>query len=217
MEVRPQTGGSSTINFPMRKVVIATSNAGKLCDFLAAARGRDIELVSLADFPTFPAVEEDGSTFEENARKKAEHYSRFLPEEIVLADDSGLEVMALNGDPGVRSARWASGSSMTNADDAANNGRLLAELTEIADRRARFVCVIAAARSGQTLKALRGEVEGVVLREARGTGGFGYDPLFYVPELSKTFAELTPEQKAGVSHRGRAFEKFLEWHSREVR
>jgi XTP/dITP diphosphohydrolase len=202
----------------MQRILIATSNAGKLRDFVAIAAEYGLELAPLPRFNSLPSVAEDGATFEANARKKAEHYSRHAPGEIVLADDSGLEVVALKGAPGVMSARYAavSSSGTGNAPDAENNSRLLAELDNVphSQRQARFVCVIAAAREGKTLASFRGEAAGTILREARGSNGFGYDPLFYSVELGKTFAELSAEQKAAVSHRGRAFRKFLEWHRR---
>ena len=200
----------------MAPVFIATSSSGKLLDFAAAA-GK-VEVQPLPGFDSLPPAIEDGSTFEENARKKAEHYSRLAPGKLVLADDSGLEVDALGGSPGVRSARYAAEESSALSSglpvDQANNARLLRELQEVPQegRAARFVCVIAAARDGCTLAAFRGEVAGVIARAPRGAGGFGYDPLFYFPRLEKTFAELAPEEKAAVSHRGAAFRKFLEWY-----
>ena len=200
----------------MPPVFIATSSRGKLRDFAAAAG--EIEVQSLPGFDSLPAATEDGATFEENARKKAEHYSGLAPGKLVLADDSGLEVEALAGAPGVRSARYAADQSSALAAtlpaDEANNARLLRELQNVPEegRAARFVCVIAAARDGQTLAGFRGEAAGVIARAPRGAGGFGYDPLFYFPRLGKTFAELAPEDKAAVSHRGQAFRKFLEWY-----
>lgn len=196
------------------RVLIATSNSGKLRDFAGAAAAYGIVVEGLAGFASLPVVTEDGATFEENARKKAEHYSRFAAGELVLADDSGLAVDALDGAPGVYSARYAAPDGTGgNSDDAANNSKLLRELEFIAEpqRGARFVCVIAAARQGQEAAHFRGEVEGLILRQVRGQMGFGYDPLFYLPSLGKSFAELTPNQKAEVSHRGAAFRKFLEW------
>jgi len=199
----------------MRRVVIATSNSGKLRDFAGAAAAYGIAIAPLPDFDSLPGVREDGATFEANAGKKAEHYSRFAPGEIVLADDSGLEVNALGGAPGVHSARYAATSEEENADDRANNARLLRELAHASDRHARFVCVIAAARDGHTLSAFRGEADGLILDAPRGEGGFGYDPLFLFPALGKTFAELAPEERATVSHRGAAFRRFLEWCAKE--
>jgi len=199
----------------MPRVLITTSNPGKLRDFSGAAAKHGITIASLPDFDSLPGVREDGASFEENACRKAEHYSRFAPGEIVLADDSGLEVDALGGMPGIFSARYAATSAGGNADDRANNARLLRELSNAADRTARFVCVIAAARDGQTLATFRGEARGRILDAPRGSAGFGYDPLFFFPALGKTFAELTPEEKAGVSHRGAAFRKFLDWYERQ--
>jgi XTP/dITP diphosphohydrolase len=202
----------------MRPVLIATSNPGKLRDFSGAAAAHGVSIACLPDFDSLPGVAEDGATFEENARKKAEHYSRFAPGEIVLADDSGLEVDALGGRPGVFSARYAFMDSQTVPDrkiaDPGNNQLLLSELegTPEEHRSARFVCVIAAARDGETLTRFRGEARGRILTAPRGAGGFGYDPLFYFPALGKTFAELTAEEKAAVSHRGAAFRQFLAWY-----
>ena len=133
----------------------------------------------------------------------------------MLADDSGLEVNALGGAPGVHSARYAAASPDENADDRANNVRLLRELSHASDRSARFVCVIAAARDGSTLAIFRGEARGQILDAPRGEGGFGYDPLFLFPAVNKTFAELMPEEKASVSHRGAAFRRFLEWYEKD--
>jgi XTP/dITP diphosphohydrolase len=200
----------------MKKILIATSNPGKLRDFAGAAAAHDVEITAIPNLAALPVVVEDGLTFEENARKKAEQYSLGVPGEIVLADDSGLEVDALNGAPGVHSARYAAEDphkADENTDDDANNARVLRELNGVpAEKRTgRFVCVIAAARNGQTLATFRGVAEGVILDHLRGTGGFGYDPMFYFPEIHKTFAELTPEEKANYSHRGAAFRKFLAW------
>jgi XTP/dITP diphosphohydrolase len=201
----------------MNHILIATSNAGKLRDFAGAAAPFGIEIATISNFASLPAVVEDGRTFEENARKKAESYSREVPGEMVLADDSGLEVDALKGAPGVHSARYAADAPHlmdNNTDDEANNTRLLRELKDVpADKRTgRFVCVIAVARDGQTLEVFRGEAEGIILNRARGTNGFGYDPLFYFPQIQKSFAELSAEEKAQYSHRGAAFRQFLAWY-----
>jgi len=201
----------------MNPILIATSNPGKLRDFAGAAAALGIEIAAIPNFASLPAVAEDGLTFEENARMKAESYSREVPGEIVLADDSGLEVDALQGAPGVHSARYAADAPHlmnNNTDDEANNSRLLRELKDVpADKRsARFVCVIAAARDGQTLEVFRGEAEGAILARPRGANGFGYDPLFYFPQIQKAFAELTAEEKAQYSHRGTAFRQFLAWY-----
>src|ERR1700731_3997944 len=200
----------------MKKILIATSNPGKLRDFAGAAAAHDVEIAAIPNLAALPVVVEDGLTFEENARKKAEQYSWYAPGEIVLADDSGLEVDALNGAPGVHSARYAADQphlADENTDDEANNARLLRELRKVpAERRTgRFVCVLAAARDRQTLATFRGTAEGLILDVPRGTNGFGYDPLFYSPQIQKTFAELSAEEKAGYSHRGAAFRQFLDW------
>jgi XTP/dITP diphosphohydrolase len=202
----------------MKPAFIATSNPGKLRDFAGAARPYGIEVKSIPDFSSLPTVIEDGVTFEANARKKAEHYSRYASGEMVLADDSGLEVDALGGAPGVHSARYGAAAphlAENNSNDAANNARLIRELTGVPPekRTARFVCVIAAAQNGKTLALFRGEAEGIILDNPRGSNGFGYDPLFYFPPIQKTFAELTAEEKARYSHRGSAFREFLGWIS----
>lgn len=201
----------------MKRVLIATSNPGKLVDFAAAAAQFGIQVDTLPNFASLPAVVEDGLTFEANAGKKAVEYSQYAPGEIVLADDSGLEVDALAGAPGVHSARYAAEAPHlveNNTDDHANNARVLRELKNIPaeGRTGRFVCVIAAARDQQLLAIFEGKAEGLILDSPRGTNGFGYDPLFYFPQTQKTFAELIPAEKAGYSHRGVAFRKFLEWY-----
>jgi len=200
----------------MKRVLVATSNPGKIRDLQGAARHFGVEVQALPNFASFPLVVEDGATFEANARKKAEEYSRYAPGELVFADDSGLEVDALGGAPGVHSARYAANEphkAEANTDDAANNAKLIREIKRvpIERRTGRFVCWIAAARYGKTLAVFEGKAEGIILDEPRGSNGFGYDPLFYSPAIKKTFAELTAEEKAKYSHRGAAFEKFLEW------
>jgi XTP/dITP diphosphohydrolase len=203
----------------VQRVLIATSNPGKLRDFAGAAATLGVEIAPIPGFASLPPVLEDGLTFEANARKKAEAYSRYVAGEMVLADDSGLEVDALGGAPGVHSARYASEAphlAGVNCDDAANNTRLLREMKKVSPekRTSRFVCVIAAARDGQTLEVFRGQADGMILEAPRGSNGFGYDPLFFFPEIQKTFAELSAEEKAKYSHRGAAFRKFLEWVGR---
>jgi len=177
----------------------ATGNAGKLREFrLAAGEGFEIEpLMGIA------APEETGSTFEENAAEKAVYYSRFAPG-VLFADDSGLEVDALGGAPGIYSARYA-------GNDAANNARVLRELEGATNRAARFVSVVALAEQGQLLKTFRGEVEGEILRAPRGDGGFGYDPLFWYPPFGCSLAEVDAQRKHAVSHRGKALEAMLAW------
>ena len=199
------------------RILIATSNQGKLRDFVAAAASSGLEIAAIPNFSSFPPVVEDGSTFEANARKKAETYSSYVSGELVLADDSGLEVDALDGNPGVHSARYAADNPHVagNTDDEANNRKLIRVLTAIPpeQRAGRFVCVIAAARDGKTLATFFGTVEGIILDHPRGSNGFGYDPLFYFPQIKKTFAELSLEEKAAYSHRGSAFRQFLKWHT----
>ena len=217
----------------MKRVLVATSNPGKIRDLAGAAADHKVSIEPLPGFALLPPVIEDGATFEANARKKAEHYSRFVEGELVIADDSGLEVDALGGTPGVRSARYAADEhsgvledrnsdvpwnrnapeNAPNSGDEANNARLLRELHDVPDeyRTGRFVCVIAMARNGHTLATFLGRAEGLILHAPRGCNGFGYDPLFYFPEIGKTFAELTAEEKAKYSHRGAAFRQFLQW------
>jgi XTP/dITP diphosphohydrolase len=201
----------------MKRALVATSNAGKIRDFAGAASQFGIEIVLLPNLASLPAVVEDGATFEANARKKAEAYSRFMPGEIVIADDSGLEVDALGGAPGVHSARYAADKphrADANTDDEANNAQLIRQMkgVPVEKRTARFVCWIAAARDGKTLAVFDGKAEGVILDSPQGANGFGYDPLFYFPQIKKTFAELSAENKSKYSHRGAAFRKFLEWY-----
>jgi len=200
----------------MRKILIATSNPGKLRDFAGAAQHHGVEVAGVPGFSSLPTVVEDGLTFEANARKKAEAYSQHVSGETVVADDSGLEIDALHGAPGVHSARYAADEpdkAETNTDDEANNARVLRELNGVppSQRTGRFVCVLAAARDGKTLATFRGAAEGIILDVPRGTNGFGYDPLFYFPQIEKTFAELSAEEKSKYSHRGAAFREFLDW------
>jgi XTP/dITP diphosphohydrolase len=199
------------------QALLATSNPGKLRDFAGAAAPYGITIANIPHFSSLPEVVEDGATFEENARKKAESYSLAVSGELVLADDSGLEIDALGGAPGVHSARYAADephNAECNTDDAANNARVLRELKGVSEqkRTARFICVMAVARDGHTLHTFRGAAEGIILDAPRGQHGFGYDPLFYFPQIGKTFAELSAAEKAQYSHRGAAFRAFLEWH-----
>jgi XTP/dITP diphosphohydrolase len=204
------------------RVLVATSNPGKLRDFAGAAAPFGIAVANIPNFSSLPEVAEDGTTFEENARKKAESYSLAVPGELVIADDSGLEIDALGGAPGVHSARYAADAvqingphtTVCNPEDEANNARVLRELASVAaeKRIARFVCVLAVARDGKTVRTFRGAAEGIILDAPRGQNGFGYDPLFYFPQIGKTFAELSAVEKAQYSHRGAAFHAFLEWY-----
>ena len=193
---------------------IATSNAGKLRDFAAAATP-DISLTPLPGLKQIEPPSEDEPTFEGNARLKAIYYSRYAPGSIVVADDSGLEVDALQGAPGVRSARYAEDHSFagppSSTPDQRNNLCLLAALQNTPEeaRHARYRCVLAAAHDGQILAIGHGAVEGHILNSPRGAQGFGYDPLFYLPERRKTMAELDLQTKLAFSHRGRAFKALL--------
>jgi XTP/dITP diphosphohydrolase len=193
---------------------VATSNQGKLRDF-ARASTPHVAIKPLPNLSTIPAPPEDEPTFEGNARFKAIFYSHHAPNEIVIADDSGLEVDALHGAPGVRSARYAEDHNFhepANANtDERNNLYLISNLTDIplTQRSARYHCVLAAARNGQILAIGHGAVEGEILTTPRGTDGFGYDPLFYLPAQKKTMAELDIATKLTFSHRGRAFAALI--------
>lgn len=206
-------------------VYAATSNPGKLRDFAVAAREDGIRIEPLPALNTISPPHEDQPTFEGNARLKAEYYSRFTSEPV-LADDSGLEVDALHGEPGVRSARFAadaswqpppaphSASPLTRVSsplptDVRNNLYLLERLRGTTRRTARYHCVLALARSGAVLLTADGSVEGEILTAPRGNGGFGYDPLFWLPALQHTMAEISLGEKHSLSHRGRAFRALL--------
>jgi len=195
------------------QLYIASSNANKLREFRHAANRLGISVDPLPNLKEIAAPEETGATFEENAVLKAIYYSHRLPNQFVFADDSGLEVAALNGEPGVRSARYAAAADDARTSDSDNNYKLLFELSRIpkADRTARFVCVIAVAVNGEAIATFTGTAEGEILIAPLGHGGFGYDPLFYFPPKRKTFAELDEEEKLEVSHRGVAFRGLLEW------
>jgi XTP/dITP diphosphohydrolase len=193
---------------------IASTNPGKLRDFALAAAGNDIGILPLPGLNAIEAPAEDGLTFAENAREKAIYYSRFLPGAIVLADDSGLEVDFLKGAPGVRSARYAADAGFHTATtaDANNNLFLLQQLIGVADneRSARYQCVLTATQDGASLLCTQGTVEGRILDAPRGRGGFGYDPLFYLPALDRTMAEMDDQTRWTHSHRGRAFRALLQ-------
>ena len=199
------------------RLLAATTSQGKLRDFRTAAAAHAIFIDPLPALVTIPTPEEDGDTFVANATLKAVYYSRFAPGMTVLSDDSGLEVDALDGAPGVRSARFASDSGLDDSPDANdnsdvwNNMILLQRLAGVPlpQRTARYRCALVAARDGKTLLTASGTVEGLILEAPRGTGGFGYDPLFYLPDLGKTMAELDLETKHTLSHRGRALAALL--------
>jgi len=199
------------------RLYVATTSQGKLRDFRTAAETHSVSIDPLPGLTEIPAPEEDGATFAANAMLKAAHYSRLAPGDLVLADDSGLEVDALDGAPGVRSARFASDSGLIDSPDANdntdvwNNIVLIQRLAGIPtpERTARYRCVLVAARDGHLLHIAEGAVEGLILEAPRGTGGFGYDPLFYLPALARTMAELDLETRLSLSHRGRAFAALL--------
>lgn len=200
------------------RLYAATTSQGKLRDFRTAAAAHSIDIDPLPGLTTILPPEESGSTFTENAALKAVYYSRFAPGHLVLADDSGLEVDALNGQPGVRSARFAADAGLTDSPDAAedntdvwNNITLLQRMATVpaGQRSARYRCVLVAASDGEVVDCAEGSVEGVILDAPRGTGGFGYDPLFFLPHLDRTMAEIDLETKLSLSHRGRAIAALL--------
>lgn len=188
------------------KLFLASSNPGKLREYLDLAHGTSVEIELLRNFADFSTFEESAPTFAENATGKALHYSRFVSD-AVLADDSGLVVPALGGAPGVHSARYAG----PGASDADRIHKLLQEMSgkEGDDRHARFVCVIAIAVEGRAVAVASEVARGAIAKQPRGTNGFGYDPIFLFEELGRTYAELTSDQKNVYSHRGRAFRRLL--------
>lgn len=185
----------------VRALLIATTNPGKVHEIRALLAGLPAELRDLTSYPTLPEPAEDGSTFEANARIKALYYARHSGL-LTLADDSGLEVACLGGAPGVHSARFAG----LPRDDAANNAKLVGLLKDVPfeQRTACFRCCAAVADAGAVLAVAEGRVDGLILDAPRGSHGFGYDPHFHIPELNRTTAELEPELKNRISHRGRA-------------
>lgn len=194
------------------KILIATKNIGKVREFQAMFKDFGIEVISLLDIKNSPDVEETGVTFEENAIIKAEAICSIM-NIPVIADDSGLEVDALEGRPGVYSARYA-GSEKS---DEANMDKVLNELKGIAEpnRTARFVCALAFARPDKKTFVVRGTCEGEILSERRGNEGFGYDPIFYLPRLDCSMAELSKEEKNNISHRAVALQKLKDFISKE--
>lgn len=190
----------------MKRIVLATKNQGKIKEMRALLAPLDIEVLSLADFEPIEDAKENGTTFQDNALIKARYYYEHT-HVACLADDSGLEVDALDGRPGVYSARY----SGENATDATNNAKLLDEMTDVAEdnRTARFRCSMALV-DGDTVLTADGVCEGVILCELRGEGGFGYDPLFFVPRYDRTLAELTSDEKNAISHRGHAVRMMVD-------
>jgi len=197
----------------MKKLVLASNNSGKIKEMKELLRELSIEVLSLKDMGIDINVVEDGTTFEENSRKKAEEiYDELIKNNesnfIVMADDSGLEVDYLNGEPGVYSARYAGEDS----NDKKNNEKLINNLkgVPLEERRARFVCHISLVYGNKEYIGVNGIVEGYILEEARGEGGFGYDPLFFYKPYNKTFSEMTMEEKNKISHRGIALRKVIQ-------
>jgi XTP/dITP diphosphohydrolase len=196
---------------------VATTSQGKLRDFRTAAETHAVAIDPLPDLNKIEPPEEDGKTFAENATIKAIYYSHFAPGQFVIADDSGLEVDSLSGAPGVRSARFAADAGYVDSPDANdntdvwNNIVLLQQLDSVPppQRTARYRCVLVAARDGRPTNKAEGTVEGMILNAPRGTGGFGYDPLFYLPQLDSTMAEIDLQTKLSLSHRGRALAALL--------
>ncbi|MEX2580377.1 MAG: RdgB/HAM1 family non-canonical purine NTP pyrophosphatase [Verrucomicrobiales bacterium] len=192
-------------------LLVATRNAHKTEEIRAILGDRFAEVVDLESLPGTSSPEETGETFAENSAIKALAASREKPEALVLADDSGLEVDALDGAPGIRSARY----SGEDATDAANRAKLLAELAKPPHagqpRTARFRCVVTVARGGEVLARFDGTVEGRIAETPTGDAGFGYDPVFVPEGFEKSFAELPGEVKNRLSHRGRALERFRAW------
>jgi len=189
------------------RVLLATSNPGKVREYAELGGDSAIELAPFPNFKTIPVYEESAPTFAENAAGKALYYSRHAAE-TVLADDSGLVVPALGGAPGVHSARYA-GPHATDGDRVHKLLRAM-EGKEGPERRARFVCVTAIARQGRVLAVVSDFAEGALTKEPRGTSGFGYDPIFFFEQLGRTYAECTREEKNLYSHRGKAFRKALQ-------
>lgn len=194
-------------------IVLATSNQNKVREFKELLKNFPVRITSLADYGPLPPVVEDGETFDDNAYKKSAHIARVLGLPA-LADDSGLVVPALDGRPGVHSARYAG----EGADDRAKCAKLLQEMQGVDDRRAFFACVLSLAVPAGAALTWEGRCDGEITREPRGGSGFGYDPVFFYPPLGRTFAEIGMAQKNEVSHRGRAlhelageFDKVLIW------
>jgi XTP/dITP diphosphohydrolase len=188
-----------------RELLIATGNQGKLGEIRDLFKGMDFKITSLADYSGLPEIVEDGATFKANAIKKAMTIAQHT-NKLVIGEDSGLEVKALGNQPGVYSARF-SGPSAT---DKKNNAKLLRLLTSVPlkERQAQYRCCVALADGTKLIAVVMGTCRGLIAERAKGTNGFGYDPLFFIPRYQKTFGELDPAIKAGMSHRARAFRKL---------
>ena len=192
----------------MAYIVAATGNKHKLEEYAQLLADQNIQLKSLNDYPNYPEPEENGSSFKENAEIKALAACKYC-DVPAFADDSGLEVEALDGRPGIHSSRYA-------ATDAERIAKLLKELEGKENRRARFVCVIAIAANGEVIETFEGEVTGTILEAPRGENGFGYDPIFQPDGFDKSFAELTQDEKNRISHRANAYAKALEFVEDEM-
>lgn len=191
----------------MIELIIATKNKGKAREFAEALEPLGYTVKTLLDYPQLKEIEETGTTFEENAILKAEGICEQIGK-MVIADDSGLIVDALNGEPGVYSARYAG----EDKDDEANIDKVLKKLKDVPEkeRTARFYCALAVAIPNEKTITVNGTCEGIIINERKGNNGFGYDPIFFVPELGKTMAELETEEKMKISHRGAALKKLRE-------
>lgn len=189
----------------MKKIIVATKNQGKIKEMITAFKNLDVELHSLSEFGNLPDAIEDGSTFAENALKKASFYAK-QTNCACLADDSGLEIDVLGGAPGIYSARFAG----YHADDSANNKKMVEELTKknVSSSAAHYVCALAFVDTDGSSLSCEGRCSGIIRNFARGEGGFGYDPYFYLPNLDKTMAEITLAEKNTISHRGLALKNM---------
>ncbi|MFC4760276.1 RdgB/HAM1 family non-canonical purine NTP pyrophosphatase [Fructobacillus durionis] len=192
----------------MARLIIASKNAHKVEEIEAALKDAkiDLDVLSLADLPELPDVVEDGQTFLENASKKAEAIAAVYPDDYILADDSGLVIPSLNGEPGVYSARYAG-----DHDDVANNQKVLKKMAglQAIDREAFFTTVMVVAGKGRSNLEAAGRVDGFITEDWDGRESFGYDPIFYYAPAEKTFAEMTMDEKNAVSHRGRALKEMI--------
>jgi XTP/dITP diphosphohydrolase len=198
-----------------KPLILATRNKGKIFEYRRLLTGFHVDLKGLNDFGMLPSIEENGRSFEENALKKARITAHALGL-AAIADDSGLMVEALGGNPGIRSARYAG----DDATDGENNLKLLSDMEGITERQAIFICVIVIASPIGNTRVYKGMCNGIITQAPVGAGGFGYDPLFYFPPMKKTFAQMTPEEKNSVSHRGNAmnalkddFQNIMSWIS----
>ncbi|EGO86734.1 nucleoside-triphosphate diphosphatase [Clostridium botulinum C str. Stockholm] len=190
----------------MKKIIVASNNQHKIQEIKEILKEFDLDILSLKEAGINVDIEENGTTFAENAHIKASEIFKLVKGYMVLADDSGLMVDILNGEPGVYSARY----SGEHGNDKKNNEKLLSKLNGVkfTERKAKFVCAMELIVDEDTIIDVQGEVEGYILEEERGVSGFGYDPLFYVPQFKKSMAEITPEEKNSISHRGKALKNL---------